>query len=98
MNNNSYLSIGIVVLVILATLWIKDGQNASANANAKVSNDLENYKQLQIKDAEILKNKIDGLTSVVQSATADKWTQKDVRRIWSEFGALNPQLKLPTLP
>jgi hypothetical protein len=106
---NSYISLSVLVMVIAATLWIKDGQAKSAAettrlaseatiANSKVATDLATYKELQAKDAEILKTKIDGLTKIVQDSSADRWTAKDAKRIWAEFGALNPTLKLPQLP
>ena len=99
-NNNSYLSIGIVVLIIVATIWIKDGQSSVTSENKITSSELVHYIELQAKDAEILKGKIDNLTELVKSSATDRWTGKDARRTWEEFQRLNPQLKiiLPSLP
>lgn len=94
LNNNSYLSIGIVALVILATLWIKDGQAKTEAGNKATAGDLLHYKELQSKDAEILLVRIDSLTELVKAQGQDRWTGKDAKRVWTEFQRLNPNLKM----
>lgn len=98
LNNNSYLSIGIVVLVIAATLWIKDGQAKSASDVKATANDLAHYKELQKKDSELLGVKIDALTLLVKSSSEDKWSARDARSVWKQFKQLNPKLAVPEIP
>lgn len=94
-NNNSYISIGIVVLLIGATIWIKDGQTRSATAVEKASSELIHYKEIQAKDGEILKAKFDALSKLVEAATQDRYTARDARSVWRQFQALNPTLRIP---
>lgn len=94
LNNNSYLSIGIVVLIIVATLWIKDGQARNVTENQKVASDLAHYKELQAKDAQMVITRLEALTELVKAQGQDRWTGKDTKRVWIEFQRLNPALKL----
>ncbi len=97
LNNNSYISIGIVVLIVAATLWIKDGQQKSSDAiNATVS-DFKSYKDLQIKDAQILQLKIDSIKDLVSTQGKEQWSAKDEKGIWRQLKALNPKLIVPDI-
>lgn len=97
LNNNSYISLTLMVLVIGATLWIKDGQYRSTAAITETANDLKNYKELQAKDSEILKSKIDAIAKIVESGTSDRWTDRDAKTAWKRFKELNPQINVPDI-
>lgn len=94
-NNNSYLSIGIVVILIGATIWIKDGQSQNSEAVGRTSSELLHYKELQAKDADIVKGKLDSLQKLVELGTQDRYTGRDARNSWKQFKALNPTLNVP---
>lgn len=94
-NNNSYLSISIVVILIGATIWIKDGQARNEQVSMKAADELKYYKELQAKDAEIVKGKLDALQKLVELGTQDRYTGRDARTSWKQFKALNPTLLIP---
>lgn len=97
LNNNSYISIGIVVLIVAATLWIKDGQSESARMITAQATDLSHYKELQTLEAKVLQGKIDNLAQIVKAGTDDRWTAHDAKSVWKQFKALNPQLRIPDI-
>lgn len=92
-NSNSYISIGLVVLLIGGIIWIKDGQYKTLDEANSARKELAQYKELQLKEAEILKAKMDAIVAV----NGDHWSATDAKNAWKQFKALNPQLKIPDL-
>ncbi len=97
LNNNSYISIGIVVLIVAATLWIKDGQQRSAEAISATVSDFKSYKEVQVKDAQILQLKLESIAKLVETQGRDQWTARDAKSVWRQFKALNPKLNVPDI-
>lgn len=109
LNSNTYINLATVVLIIFATLWIKDGQYA-AQSSAKdaviVSSqvakdairDLQNYKDLQTQTSQVINGKIDVLTQIVKEGGSIYRTKSESKAQWRELQALNPSIKVPESP
>ncbi len=94
-NNNSYLSVGIVVLIIGATLWLNNGLSRGSEAATEVKTELQHYKEVQKLQDEIINTKIDGLTVLLKTAGEDRFTGHDHKIFVERLQELNPGLKVP---
>ncbi len=97
-NRNSYISVGIVVLIISATLWLNNSLNRGAQAATDVKTELATYKELQKLQSEITNTKIDGLTALLKTAGEDRFTGHDHKIFVERLQELNPTLKIPHPP
>ncbi len=97
-NNNSYLSIGIVVLIVAAALWLRDGQASAATMAATTATELLHYKEVSKLNAEMLSTKIDALSELLKAAASDRFTGKDHKIFVERLKELNPDLKIPQPP
>lgn len=105
-NGNSYLSMGIVVLLITGTLWIKQGQSEVAIANKETATDLANYKQATLRDQsnekelskmrlDVILAKVDGIQKSLELDTGDRFRRSDHKVFVERLKELNPTIKFP---
>jgi hypothetical protein len=94
-NTNSYISVGIVVLIISATVWLNNGQAQSRQLANDVKNELEHYKEIQKLNADLLGTKLDNLTELYKTGNATRFTYRDHEIFVDRLQELNPQLKVP---
>ncbi len=94
-NNNSYLSVGIVVLIIGATIWLRDGQARGESTAQTVRTELSHYREVQNLKDEIINTKIDNLLGLMKIGTDDKFTARDHKMFVERLQELNPNLHVP---
>jgi hypothetical protein len=104
-NNNSYLSVGNVVLVICATIWLSNGlgkvETSAKDATtyaSEVKVELGHYKEIQTLRDDVINAKIDSLLGLVKLSTDDKYTGHDHKMFSERLQELNPNLKVPKAP
>ena len=102
LNKNSYISLGLAGLLIVATLWVKDGQSQSAKraedavtATVAVQTELVHYKDMQKMTSDLLNTKIDNLGELLKQAGNDRFTGHDHKVFVQRLRELNPTLKVP---
>lgn len=95
MNKNTYISLGVVVLIIGATLWIKEGQQISQETAKSVEKELIHYKEIQKLSSDLVAAKIDALAEIVRASGTDRYTGRDHRIFVERLQELNPSLKIP---
>jgi len=102
LNKNSYISLGLAGLLIVATLWVKDGQSKSAQraedavqATVAVQTELVHYKDMQKMTSDLLNTKIDSLSELLKTAGNDRFTGHDHKIFTQRLQELNPNLKVP---
>lgn len=95
LNKNSYISLGVVVLIIIAALWLRDGQARGEQTAQEVKSELLHAKELQKLQDDLINAKIDGLSSLLKSAGEDRFTGHDHKIFTERLQELNPGLKVP---
>lgn len=95
LNKNSYISISCVVLIIGATIWLRDGQARGESLANEVKAELTHSKEVQGLRDEILNAKVDNLLGLVKSSGEDRFTGRDHKVFVERLHELNPALKVP---
>ncbi len=97
-NRNSYISVGIVVLIITGMIWLNNSLSRGAQAANDVKMELLHYKEVQHLQDEVINTKIDALTLLLKNAGEDRFTGRDHRVFVERLQELNPSLKVPHPP
>ena len=104
LNENSYISIGVAVLLILCSLWINSNIQKAVDrsvTNAKdielIVNESQHSKELTKLQYEALKSAIEQVTNGINQMSVDRVTKGELRRFRNALAERNEGIKVPEL-
>lgn len=87
----------MVILIVVVSIWINNGQAKSLEVAKSVQGELTHYKEIQILNAQLIAAKIDTLGELVKASGTDRWTGHDHKVFSDRLQELNPSLHVPKL-